>query len=200
MIRLLVGLGNPGTEHAQQRHNVGFWLLDQLANNKRASWTKERGFQSQLARAKFGEHDVWLVKPQTYMNRSGAAVQAIANFYKITTAEILVVHDDLDLPAGHCKLKQGGGHAGHNGLRDLHAMLPDENYWRLRIGIGHPGHKSQVVGWVLNRPSSTEQEAIESALTRCEQVLDQVIAGEFITAMNSLHAQNPKPSASTSML
>lgn len=199
MIRLLVGLGNPGAEHAEQRHNAGFWLVSQLAETQGATWKRERAFDALTARVPLatpdGTHDLWLLLPQTYMNRSGQAVRAFASFYKIAPPAILVVHDELDLPPGQVKLKQGGGHAGHNGLRDLHAQLPSDDYWRLRLGIGHPGDKSQVVSWVLNRPREAERHSIQDAITRSLQALPLIVAGQTLQAMNQLHAGNPAKSA-----
>ena len=144
MIKLFVGLGNPGPEYADTRHNAGFWWIDQIARQLGATLAPERAFHGHAARASVQGQSVWLLKPQTFMNLSGKAVAALARFYKIAPQEILVAHDELDLPAGEAKLKQGGGHAGHNGLRDIHAQLGSSDYWRLRLGIGHPGHKAQV--------------------------------------------------------
>ena len=152
MIKLLVGLGNPGPEYESTRHNAGFWWIDAVARALGAHLALERGFHGLVARASVQGRGVWLLQPQTFMNLSGRSVAALARFYKIAPEEILVVHDELDLPPGQAKLKQGGGHAGHNGLRDIHAQLGSADYWRLRLGIGHPGAKSEVVGWVLKKP------------------------------------------------
>jgi PTH1 family peptidyl-tRNA hydrolase len=149
MIRLIVGLGNPGPEYAATRHNAGFWFIDEVASRLRAPLVPERGYFGLAGRANVSGQAVWLLKPTTYMNLSGKAVAALARFFKIEPAEILVAHDELDLPPGQVKLKQGGSHAGHNGLRDIHAQLGSADYWRLRIGIGHPGVKDQVVDYVL---------------------------------------------------
>ena len=152
MIKLFVGLGNPGPQYADTRHNAGFWWIDAVARQLGATLAPERGYQGLVARKNLHGQPVWLLEPQTFMNLSGRSVAALARFFKIAPEEILVVHDELDLAAGQAKLKLGGGHAGHNGLRDIHAQLGSSNYWRLRLGIGHPGDKSEVVGWVLKKP------------------------------------------------
>lgn len=162
-IRAIVGLGNPGADHAVQRHNVGFWLADALAERWQLSFSGERRFKGDLARYGMGDETVWLLKPLTFMNISGQAVQPLCAFRKIAPAEVLVVHDDLDLPAGGGRFKQSGGHGGHNGLRDITRVLGCD-YKRLRIGIGHPGDRSQVLSHVLSRPGRDEQAAIERAI------------------------------------
>ena len=160
MIQLFVGLGNPGTEYEATRHNVGFWWVDALARQLKAHWVDERSYHGRVARAHVQGQTVWLLQPQTYMNLSGKSVGALARFFKIPPSAILVVHDELDLPPGEAKLKLSGGHAGHNGLRDIHAQLGTADYWRLRIGIGHPGDKSEVAGWVLRKPPADQRELI----------------------------------------
>ena len=190
MIRLIVGLGNPGPEHAQQRHNAGFWWLDQLALRERVQLRAERGFFGDVARLHGADGDVWLLEPTTYMNRSGQAVAALARFYKIVPEQILVVHDELDLPPGQAKLKLGGGHAGHNGLRDIAAQLGTPQFWRLRIGIGHPGERSAVVGFVLGRPQRAELELIEQAMDRALDALPELLRGRFEQATMTLHRGN----------
>jgi len=186
-IQLLVGLGNPGPQYATTRHNVGFWFVDALA--------QAHGFEFRSAPRFFGELSEWahpggrlrLFKPTTYMNRSGQAVAALANYYRYPPASILVVHDDVDLAAGAARLKDGGGHGGHNGLRDILQHLDGSDFLRLRFGVGHPGHKDQVADHVLQRAAQEEAELILEAMGRAAAVLPQVLAGELRAAMNTLH-------------
>ncbi len=195
-IRLIVGLGNPGREHERDRHNAGFWLVDRLAGLRRVELKKESKFQALAARFSTGDGDAWLLQPQTYMNLSGGAVSALAGFYKITPAQVLVAHDELDLPAGAVKLKLGGGHAGHNGLRDIAARLSTPDFWRLRVGIGHPRDSARseqdVADFVLEPPRKEEKVLIDDVLDRCTAVLDLMLAGEMEQAMHKLHSK-PKP-------
>ena len=194
MIKLFVGLGNPGPEYEATRHNAGFWWVDAVARQLGVPLVAERGYHGLVARASVQGQSVWLLKPQTFMNLSGKSVAALARFYKIAPAEILVAHDELDLPAGEAKLKQGGGHAGHNGLRDIHAQLGSGDYWRLRLGIGHPGAKSEVVGWVLRKPPLDEQIGIEQAIDRAARALPQLIEGDMNGATQLIHtAKPPRP-------
>lgn len=191
-IRLIAGLGNPGAEHDTDRHNAGFWFVDRIARAQGANWRTEARFHGELARAQIGGADVWLLKPGTYMNRSGQSVSAVARFYRISPAEILVAHDELDLPPGTIRLKQGGGSGGHNGLKDISAAMGGPQYWRLRIGIGHPRDLypgREVIDFVLARPSREEQQSIDA---RMELALDQVPAlaqGHFERAGQRLHTQ-----------
>jgi PTH1 family peptidyl-tRNA hydrolase len=164
MIKLFVGLGNPGPQYEDTRHNVGFWWIDALAEQLKIQLSPERGYFGLMARATVQGHTFWLLEPQTFMNASGKSVAALARFYKIQPEEILVVHDELDFPPGQTKLKHGGSHGGHNGLRDIHAQLGSSDYWRLRIGIGHPGIKAEVVHWVLGRPAPGDRRLIENAI------------------------------------
>ena len=193
MIKLIVGLGNPGPEYESTRHNAGFWWVDEAARRLGAKLVAERGYAGLVARVNRPQGPLWLLEPQTYMNLSGRSVAALARFYKITPPEILVVHDELDLPPGQLKLKQGGSHAGHNGLRDIHAQLGSADYWRLRLVIGHPGVKAEVVDYVLRRPPAGEREAIEKAIDASLLALDQLAAGEMDRAMMKLHAKPPRP-------
>lgn len=194
MIQLLVGLGNPGPEHALDRHNAGFWLVDQIATAAGVDLRPERGFFGDVARVRLNGHELWLLEPSTYMNRSGQSVGALARFYKIPPENILVAHDELDLLPGQAKLKLGGGHAGHNGLRDLITHLGTPNFWRLRLGIGHPGDRSAVIGFVLGKPPLSELKMIESAMEQAQTVLPQLLKGEFEAAMMKLHRGNrPEP-------
>lgn len=186
MFKLIVGLGNPGAEYQRTRHNAGFWFVDELARGAGASWKRESKLQCELARARIAGHELWLMKPGTFMNRSGAAVQAVAAFYRIAPGEMLVVHDEIDLPPGTVRLKQGGGHGGHNGVRDVIACLGAE-FWRLRLGVGHPGDKEQVIGAVLGRASAADQQLIDAALARALTALPILLNEGAQKAMNSLH-------------
>jgi PTH1 family peptidyl-tRNA hydrolase len=189
-IRLVVGLGNPGAEYAATRHNAGFWWVDEIAHRVSASLRVESKFQGLAAKVRLSGQEVWLLKPQTYMNISGRAVAALANFYKIPPEEILIVHDELDLPPGAVKLKYGGGHGGHNGLKDITAQLSTANFWRLRIGIGHPGDKARVADFVLSPPSPAERELIEVASRQALDILPEILNGQFEQAMHRLHTMN----------
>lgn len=187
-IRLFVGLGNPGEKYAATRHNAGFWWIDlisQQTNSPLKSDVKMFGETGKIST----QADTWLMKPMTFMNASGKAVAAMANYYKIKPAEILVIHDELDLPAGTSKLKLGGGHGGHNGLRDIHAALGTPDYWRLRVGIGHPGERNEVVNFVLKPPLKAEQAVIEESLYQSSKLLTQLLAGQFEQAMLTLHTK-----------
>ena len=192
-IRLIVGLGNPGREHERDRHNAGFWLVDRLAGLRRTELKRDSKFQAQFARFATGKGDAWLLQPQTYMNLSGAAVSALAGFYKIAPDQVLVAHDDLDLPAGGVKLKLGGGHAGHNGLRDIAARLSTLEFWRLRIGIGHPRDSARseqdVADFVLQPPRKEEQVLIDEVIERSALLIDLMLAGELEQAMHKLHSK-----------
>ena len=189
-IQLIVGLGNPGTEYEPTRHNAGFWFVDQLAARCQQSFRGESRFHSEVARCLIGGNECRLQKPLTFMNRSGQAVRALTQFFKIPVDSVLVVHDELDLPAGNVKLKKGGGHGGHNGLRDLIAQLGSKDFHRLRIGIGHPGHKDQVVGYVLKKPSQIDRNLIDDAVYDALGVVQDLIAGEMDKAMQTLHSRN----------
>ena len=186
-VSLIVGLGNPGSEYEKTRHNAGFWFLDELARQQNISFKAEKKFHGEVARYKHAGEDVWLLKPTTFMNLSGQAVQALAHFYKINLDEILVVHDELDLSVDTARLKKGGGHGGHNGLRDIASKMGGNNYLRLRIGIGHPGDKSKVTNHVLKKASTDDQISIERNIERALNVLPLVIEGEVQKAMNELH-------------
>lgn len=186
-IRLIVGLGNPGAEYESTRHNAGFWLVDQLA---RGALTRETRYQALAAKTRIANQEVWLLEPQTFMNRSGQSVGAIARFYKINPEEILVVHDELDIPPGAAKLKKGGSSGGHNGLKDITAALGSQEYWRLRIGIGHPRNmnlQQQVADFVLHRPRKEEHALIVQAIEKSLDVIPLVCEGKFEQAMMALH-------------
>jgi PTH1 family peptidyl-tRNA hydrolase len=194
MIRLFVGLGNPGAEYAATRHNAGFWWIDALADRLGARLLPERAYQGLAARVnRPGADPVWLLEPMTFMNRSGASVAPLARFFKIPPAQILVIHDELDLQPGQAKLKFGGSAAGHNGLKDIHGMLGTPDFWRLRLGIGHPGVKAEVVNYVLKRPSPDHREAIEKAIERSLEATDLLLNGPMDQALARIHAQPPRP-------
>jgi PTH1 family peptidyl-tRNA hydrolase len=190
-IRLIVGLGNPGPEYEQTRHNAGFWLVDNLAeSHARGTLTRESRYQALTARTVIARQEVWLLEPQTYMNRSGQSVGALARFYKIAADEILVAHDELDLAPGVAKIKKGGSSGGHNGLKDITAALGTQDYWRLRIGIGHPralGLQQPVVDFVLHRPRREEQLLIDEALAKSLDAIPLLCEGKFEAAMMQLH-------------
>ncbi len=188
-IKLIVGLGNPTAEYEHTRHNAGFWFLDELAWQWKAAFKNEKKFFGDVARVARPEGDVWLLKPDTYMNLSGKAVQALANFYKIQPEEILVVHDELDIDCGAIRFKLGGGNGGHNGLKDIQAKLGTPQFYRLRLGIGHPGDKHLVVGFVLNKPSAAERELIDRAIAKSLRAMDDVMAGRQEDAVRYLHSK-----------
>jgi peptidyl-tRNA hydrolase, PTH1 family len=187
-IKLIVGLGNPGREYEATRHNAGFWWVDEFARTQGANFKTDNKFHGLVARASVHGHETHLLKPQTFMNVSGRAVVALALFYKILPDQILVVHDELDLPPGSAKLKLGGGHGGHNGLKDIIAHLGSKEFWRLRIGIGHPGERDQVVNYVLNAPRKEEQGLIEEAMQHAQDVAPLIIEGKLEAAMLKLHS------------
>ncbi len=195
MIKLLVGLGNPGAEYEATRHNAGFWWLDRAARELKASLVPERAWFGLAARAGTPGGPVWLLEPMTYMNLSGKAVAALARFYKIEPGEILVVHDELDLPPGQARLKLGGSHAGHNGLKDIHAALGSADYWRLRLGIGHPGVRAEVVDYVLRKPAAADREQIEQAIDQSLAALPALLAGDMERATMRVNARPKKPAA-----
>ena len=200
-IKLFVGLGNPGDKYAATRHNAGYWFIDVLAaqnSSKLALDAKMFGIAGKLnveklnvAKLNIGKpnQDCYLLKPTTFMNASGKAVTALANYYKILPSEILVIHDELDLPAGSAKLKFGGGHGGHNGLRDIHAALGTADYWRLRLGIDHPGDRNAVIDYVLKAPARAENDALQASIHAACGVVPMMLQGEFESAMLKLHTK-----------
>jgi peptidyl-tRNA hydrolase, PTH1 family len=191
-IRLLVGLGNPGPEYEHTRHNAGFWWIDAVASKLRASLLPERSYHGLVARVNAaGREPLWLLEPMTFMNLSGKSVASLARFFKISPNEILVAHDELDLQPGQVKLKLGGSAAGHNGLKDIHAQLGTQDFWRLRLGIGHPGVKAEVVNYVLKKPSPEHREGIEQAIERSLASLDLMLAGDMTRAMMAVHTDKP---------
>ena len=193
MIRLLVGLGNPGPEYAATRHNAGFWFIDDVARKLGATLVPDRSYFGLVARVNRPDGPIWLLEPMTFMNLSGKSVAALARFFKIAPNEILVAHDELDVLPGNAKMKIGGGHGGHNGLKDINAQLGSADYWRLRLGIGHPGVKAEVVDYVLRKPPAEQREAIETSIAQSLGALDLMLAGDMDKALMKVHAQPPRP-------
>lgn len=188
-VDMIVGLGNPGNEYANTRHNAGFWFVDEVARKFGGNFKAEKKFQGDVARSTIKGQQAWLLKPDTFMNLSGQSVLALMQFYKIKLENVLVVHDDLDLPVGTLKLKQGGGHGGHNGLRDIISRCGGNGFQRIRLGIGHPGNKEKVTGHVLKKASMDDQIAIENVIDQAINVLDQIVHGETNKAMQTLHTK-----------
>jgi len=197
-IRLIVGLGNPGKEYEKTRHNAGYWWVDAIARAKRAAWKKETRFSGWTTRLEEGGTEFLLLKPATYMNESGRSVSAVMRFFKVEPCQMLVVHDELDLEPGVVKLKRGGGTGGHNGLTDVGEALDSKDFWRLRIGIGHPGDKDLVPDYVLNKARRVEQDAIDPAFERSLELLPRLATGRLQDAMAWLHTSpedDAKPKA-----
>lgn len=186
-IDLIVGLGNPGPEYEQTRHNIGFWCVDELARLHHSCFKTEKKFFGSLCKISVNGHSIWLLKPVTFMNRSGQSVLALSNFYKIPLERILVVHDELDLPVGNVRLKKGGGHGGHNGLRDIAAVFNSKEFLRIRMGIGHPGRKEQVTNYVLGRPGSQDRKIFDEAIHQACDILPLLLKDGLQKAMNQLH-------------
>ncbi|MEW8203872.1 MAG: aminoacyl-tRNA hydrolase [Candidatus Thiodiazotropha endolucinida] len=186
-IKLIVGLGNPGADHEETRHNAGYWFVDRLARQHNQPFRNESRHHALVCKLNIAGNEVRLLKPITYMNRSGQAVSSLANYFRISPNEILVVHDELDLEPGQVRLKTGGGHAGHNGLRDIMSALGSRDFHRLRIGIDHPNDRNIVVNYVLGRPSKSDREAIDGAIDDAIECLDEVVKGELNKVMNRLH-------------
>lgn len=201
MIRLLVGLGNPGPEYEATRHNAGFWWIDAVARRLGANLVADRAYHGLVARVNRPvpgvETPVWLLQPQTYMNLSGKSVAALARFFKIEPGQILVVHDELDLLPGQTKMKRGGGHAGHNGLKDIQAQLGSPDFWRLRLGIGHPGDRAEVANYVLRKPPASERELLEASIDRTVPALEALLRGDMEGALRQVHSKPsvPRPTA-----
>ena len=188
-IKLIVGLGNPGPKYSETRHNAGFWFVEDLASQYRERFLPEKKFHGEVARVQVDGKAIWLLKPETYMNRSGLAVVSLASFYKILPDQILVAHDEIDLKAGTARLKSGGGHGGHNGLRDIISHLGTRDFQRLRIGVDHPGSKDMVVDYVLRRPDASDRQAIERSIDDALRVVPRIAAGEWEKAMHQLHTK-----------
>ena len=191
MIKLFVGLGNPGPEYEATRHNAGFWWIDALAKELGLNFKSERQFSGHTAKGTYEGNTLWLLKPQTFMNLSGQSVGALARFFKITPSEILVVHDELDITPGEAKLRFAGSHAGHNGLRDIHEKLATDAYWRLRLGIGHPGAKSEVLKWVLQKPTLDQSILIDQCIQRTLKAYPLLINGDTERATQQIHTSKP---------
>lgn len=196
-VALLVGLGNPGPDYARTRHNAGFWFVDRLADSSRAPFRREARFHGEVSRLNLDGADLWLLKPATYMNLSGDAVSALARFYRIEPTQIVVAHDELDLEPGVVRLKLGGGGGGHNGLGDIIEKLGSRDFYRLRIGIGHPGSRELVTPFVLGRPPATEEDSIVAAIDQAIAVLPLVMKGQINKAMTQLNRRPPAEQAST---
>ncbi len=188
--KLIVGLGNPGPEHAATRHNAGFWFVESLAEKYSLSFRSESKFNAEICRLQTADIDCWLCKPMTFMNGSGSSVQAMASFYKIPIDEILIAHDELDLDVGVARLKKAGGHGGHNGLRDIIAQMGDKSFTRLRLGIGHPGSQDKVTPYVLGKPGKEDYQLIEIAIKESVDAVLLVLEGEMQKAMNALHQKS----------
>ncbi len=190
-IRLITGLGNPGSRYAKTRHNAGFWFADELVHQQGGSWRNEVRFFGQCAELRTRQGILRLLKPDTFMNASGRAVGALVRYYNLQPEQVLVAHDEIDLPCGVIKLKRAGGHGGHNGLRDIISHLGANNFVRLRIGVGHPGHSDQVTDYVLNRPAVAEQKLLDDGLRRAVDCFDDLASGNIDLAMNGLHRNTP---------
>lgn len=188
-IKLFVGLGNPGEQYVDTRHNVGFWWIDFIGQNHKLSLKNSKKYFGEFSKHN-EDGEVFFLKPSTFMNDSGRSVQALAKFYKIEPEEILVIHDELDIQPGTAKLKLGGGHGGHNGLKSIQTSLGSNNFWRLRIGVGHPGDKSKVIGYVLNKPSKIEMQLIQESIINSYKVFSYIMLGQFEKAMLNLHSVN----------
>ena len=195
-LRLVVGLGNPGPQYAETRHNAGFWLVDQLARQHAGHFRPDAKYHGDTCRIALADRELWLLKPMTFMNRSGHAVAALARFHRIPLPEILVVHDDLDLPPGAIRLKRTGGHGGHNGLRDLIAQLGGNDFARLRLGIGHPGDSREVLDYVLRRAPQAERIPVEEAILDALRELPRIVGGQWSKAMQTLHSRRVESPAS----
>jgi PTH1 family peptidyl-tRNA hydrolase len=193
MIRLMVGLGNPGAEYEHTRHNAGFWFIDEVARQLKTVLAPDRSYFGLAARINLQSGPMWLLEPMTFMNLSGKSVAALARFFKIAPEEILIAHDELDLMPGQMKMKLGGSHAGHNGLKDIQAQLGSPAFWRLRLGIGHPGVKAEVINHVLRKPPAAEREAIDQSIAQALGALELLIAGDMDRAMLKIHARPPRP-------
>jgi len=187
MIKLIAGLGNPGKDYQAHRHNAGFWFIESLANNMDSKFSSQSKFFGETAICLIGTNKVHLLKPKTFMNNSGQSVKALSSYYSIEPEEILVIHDDLDLTPGSVKIKMGGGHGGHNGLKDTINALNTNEFYRLRLGIGHPGSKNEVVDFVLHPPGKTDLVLIEQAIKEAMDIIEPLVIGDIEQAMKQLH-------------
>ncbi|MBX2879601.1 MAG: aminoacyl-tRNA hydrolase [Granulosicoccus sp.] len=189
--QLIAGLGNPGSDYDSTRHNAGFWFIDELAARLSVNFNTDKRFFAAVASAQFNGRKLLLVKPMNYMNNSGQGLAAVARFHKVDVGRMLVAHDELDIPPGHIRLKKGGGHGGHNGLRDALSRLGTGDFWRLRIGIGHPGNKNAVSNYVLRRASAEHQRLIEESIELALAQVDTIIDGDINAATKELHSHKP---------
>lgn len=187
---LILGLGNPGAQYAKTRHNAGFWFIDELDQRHQLNLRQDKKFHGECARAKLADGEIVCLKPETFMNDCGRAARAITDYFQIPLAQVLVAYDDLDLAPGTARLKLGGGHGGHKGLRSLFAHLPGPGFWRLRLGIGHPGVREAVTPWVLGRPAAADETAILAAIRRAAEVLPDLLRGRSDQAMQILHTSD----------
>jgi len=188
-LKVIVGLGNPGSKYTETRHNAGFWFVEALAKNFRGDFRAEKKFHGEIAKINVAGKDIWLLKPDTFMNRSGQAVQSLLSFYRYTPEQLLVAHDEIDLPPGTIKLKTAGGHGGHNGLRDIISQCASKDFHRLRIGVGHPGSKDQVVDYVLHNTSKDDRIDIDHNISSAVEVMPELANGEMEKAMHQLHSK-----------
>jgi PTH1 family peptidyl-tRNA hydrolase len=188
-LKVIVGLGNPGAKYTETRHNAGFWFVEEVARQYSASFRNEKKFFGDVAKVSVNGKEIWLLKPETFMNRSGQSVKALASFYRIAADQLLVAHDEIDLPPGTAKLKTGGGHGGHNGLRDIINQLGTNEFHRLRIGVGHPGSKDQVVDYVLHNPSREERILIDQDIDDAVRIMPELASGVLEQAMQKLHSR-----------
>ncbi len=188
-LKVIVGLGNPGSKYTETRHNAGFWFVEQLAAKHSVSFRADKKFHGDVAKILLKDKEIWLLKPGTFMNRSGLAVHSLLSFYRFTASQLLVAHDEIDLPPGTTKLKTGGGHGGHNGLRDIISQLGSNDFHRLRIGVGHPGSKDQVVDYVLHTPSKDDRIDIDNDISKAINVMPELASGDMERAMHILHSK-----------
>lgn len=188
-LKVIVGLGNPGSKYTETRHNAGFWFIDEVARKYSATFRPDKKFHGEVAKISLEGNDLWLLKPATFMNLSGRAVESLLSFYRINADQCLVAHDEIDLPPGTAKLKFGGGHGGHNGLRDIINQLATKDFYRLRIGVGHPGNKDQVVDYVLNNASRDDRILIDRDIDDAVSVIPDLASGALEQAMQSLHSK-----------
>lgn len=188
-LKVIVGLGNPGSKYTETRHNAGFWFVEELAAASGNSFRPEKKFHGELTKVSIAGNDIWLLKPDTFMNRSGLAVKSLMSFYRLKPENLLVAHDEIDLPPGTIKLKTGGGHGGHNGLRDIISHLGTKDFHRLRVGVGHPGNKDDVVDYVLRRPSHDDRSMIDQSVSNARDVMTILAEGSLEKAMHKLHTK-----------
>ncbi|WP_435791644.1 aminoacyl-tRNA hydrolase [Elongatibacter sediminis] len=184
---MIVGLGNPGPKYAETRHNAGFWFLDRVLQRFGGDLRAQSKLKAETARTVIEGRDCVLARPASFMNESGLPVRSVLDYFRIPAADLLVAYDELDLPPGIVRLKQGGGHGGHNGMRDIFRHVPDHEFLRFRIGIGHPGSKDRVTGYVLGRPGADDERSIRDAIDRAVDVLPEIVAGRIAPAMKALH-------------